>query len=37
MLTAPRPEYLATAEEQIAGERIALIEKRLGDSSDPNR
>src|SRR5881296_1349945 len=35
MLTAPRPEYLATAEEQIAGERIALIEKRLGDSSDP--
>src|SRR6059036_1524751 len=35
MLTAPRPEYLATAEEQIAGERIALIEKRLGDSNDP--
>src|SRR2546426_744285 len=35
MLTAPRPEYLATAEEQIAGERIALIEKRLGDPSDP--
>src|SRR2546425_3624320 len=35
MLTAPRPEYLATAEEQIAGEHIALIEKRLGDSSDP--
>src|SRR6266849_1322122 len=35
MLTALRPEYLATAEEQIAGEHIALIEKRLGDSSDP--
>src|SRR6266850_750300 len=35
MLTAPRPEYLATAEEQIAGERIALIDKRLGDSSRP--
>src|SRR2546426_12342939 len=35
MLTAPRPEYLATAEEQIAGERIALIEKRLSDSSEP--
>src|SRR5215467_13316832 len=36
ILTAPRPDYLATAEEQIAGERIALIEKRLGDSDDPD-
>jgi len=35
MLTAPRPEYLATAEERIALERIALIEKQLGDSDDP--
>src|SRR5258707_3370619 len=35
ILTAPRPDYLATAEEQIAGERIALIEKRLGNSNDP--
>src|SRR5229473_1435422 len=35
MLTAPRPDYLATAEEQIAGERIAFIEKRLGNSNDP--
>src|SRR5260370_3030143 len=35
ILTAPRPGYLATAEEQIAGERIALIEKRLGNSNDP--
>jgi tetratricopeptide (TPR) repeat protein len=35
ILTAPRPDYLATAEEQIAGERIALTEKRLGDSDDP--
>ena len=35
MLTAPRPEYLATAEERIAGERIALIEKQLGDSDSP--
>jgi tetratricopeptide (TPR) repeat protein len=34
MLTAPRPDYLATAEERIAGERIALIEKQLGDSAD---
>src|SRR6266536_2598437 len=32
MLTAPRPEFLATAEERIVGERIALIEKQLGDS-----
>src|SRR5499425_1983177 len=34
MLTAPRPDYLATAEEQIAGERIAGIEKQLGNSND---
>jgi hypothetical protein len=35
ILTAPRPEYLATTEEQIASERIARIEKELGNSSDP--
>ena len=35
MLTAPRPEYLATADEQIAGARIALIEQQLGDSDRP--
>src|SRR6266700_716219 len=35
ILTAPRPDYLATAEEQIAGARIALIEKQLGGSDDP--
>ncbi len=35
MLTAPRPDYLATADERIAGERIARIEKQLGDSDDP--
>src|SRR5438093_6793194 len=35
MLTAPRPDYLATAEERIAGEHIALIEKQLGDSDGP--
>jgi tetratricopeptide (TPR) repeat protein len=34
MLTAPRPEYLATAEEQTAGERIARIENQLGNSND---
>ena len=35
MLTAPRPENLATAEERIAGERLALIEKQLGNSNSP--
>ena len=35
MLTAPRPDYLATAEERSAGERIALIEKQLGNSDNP--
>ena len=35
MLTAPRPDYLLTAEERIAGERIALIEKQLGNSDNP--
>jgi hypothetical protein len=35
MLTAPRPEQLATAEEQMAGDRIALVEKRLGGSKGP--
>jgi tetratricopeptide (TPR) repeat protein len=35
MLTAPRPDFLATADERIAGERIAQIEKQLGDSDNP--
>jgi chromosome segregation ATPase len=35
MLTAPRPDYLATADERITGERIALIEKQLGNSTNP--
>src|SRR5881296_4120125 len=35
MLTAPRPEYLVTADERIAGERIALVEKQLGTSGSP--
>jgi chromosome segregation ATPase len=30
MLTAPRPEYLATADERIAGERLTMIEKQSG-------
>jgi tetratricopeptide (TPR) repeat protein len=35
MLTAPRPDYLATADERGALDRIALIEKQLGDSDTP--
>ncbi|MGE5109434.1 MAG: tetratricopeptide repeat protein [Acidobacteriaceae bacterium] len=35
MLTAPRPDYLATAEERSAIERIARVEKQLGDSDSP--
>jgi predicted negative regulator of RcsB-dependent stress response len=35
ILTAPRPDYLATAEERLAGERIALIEELIADSDDP--
>src|SRR5512146_1146649 len=35
MLTAPRPDYLATADERIAAEHIALLEKQLGDSDTP--
>ena len=35
ILTAPRPDFLATTEERTAIERIALIEKQLGDSASP--
>src|SRR3989442_8639878 len=35
MLTAPRPDDLATAEERMIRERIALIEKQLRDSASP--
>src|SRR4030095_8171833 len=34
-LTSPRPEYLATTEERNALDRIALMEKQLGDSDSP--
>jgi chromosome segregation ATPase len=33
MLTAPRPDYLATADERIAGDKIALIEKQLAGAN----
>jgi tetratricopeptide (TPR) repeat protein len=35
MLTAPRPDYLATTDERIASERIARIEKQLSNSNSP--
>src|SRR6058998_2849172 len=35
MLTAPRPGDLATAEERMAGESLALVEKQLGDPKSP--
>jgi hypothetical protein len=35
MLTAPRPDYLATADERSTSDRIAFIEKKLGNSSSP--
>src|SRR2546428_180850 len=35
MLTAPRPRDLATAEDRMAGESLALVEKQLGDSKSP--
>jgi tetratricopeptide (TPR) repeat protein len=35
MLTAPRPENLATAEEAISLERLARVEKEIGDSDRP--
>jgi tetratricopeptide (TPR) repeat protein len=36
MLTAPRPEHLATAEERVALEHLAAIEQQLGDSDGPS-
>jgi len=35
MLTAPRPEHLATADERIARERLAVLEARLDGSDTP--
>jgi chromosome segregation ATPase len=32
MLTTPRPDYLATADERATGKRIALIEMQIGKS-----
>jgi hypothetical protein len=35
MLTVPRPDLLATADERVAGERLAVIERQLSDSDSP--
>ncbi|HWR14919.1 MAG TPA: tetratricopeptide repeat protein [Terriglobales bacterium] len=35
ILTSPRPDYLATADERSDGDSIALIEKQIGDSDTP--
>jgi len=35
MLTAPRPETLATAEERIAGEQLDRLDKQIGGSRSP--
>ena len=35
MLTAPRPDYLATADERIVSERLDEIERHLGSSTTP--
>jgi hypothetical protein len=37
MLIAPRPDYLATAEEQSAAAELAALEARLADSSEAER
>jgi tetratricopeptide (TPR) repeat protein len=37
MLTSPRPEYLATAEERTAAESLALVERQLGRFDSPER
>ncbi len=35
MLTAPRPDYLATADERIVSERLAELERNLGNAATP--
>jgi hypothetical protein len=35
MLTAPRPEYLATADERIDGERLAAVRRQLDGDTRP--
>ena len=35
MLTAPRPDYLATADERIVSEKLDELERRLGSAATP--
>ena len=35
MLTAPRPDYLATADERIVSERLDELEQQLGETAGP--
>ena len=37
MLTAPRPDFLATADERIAGEQLNAIEAAIGEADTPER
>ena len=37
MLTAPRPDHLATADERVVLERLARIESQLTDADDPRQ
>ena len=37
MLTAPRPDHLATADERVVLERLGQIEARLADADDPQQ
>ena len=37
MLTAPRPDHLATADERVVLERLGQIEARLADTDDPRQ
>ena len=37
MLTAPRPDHLATADERVVLERLARIEAQLADADDPRQ
>jgi tetratricopeptide (TPR) repeat protein len=37
MLTAPRPDHLATADERVVLERLGQIEARLADADDPRQ
>ena len=37
MLTAPRPDSLATADERLASDSLEILEKQIGASDSPER